>query len=412
RLAWYGAAVVATVVVLAAGMRLDQISLREPISYDGDVLLIMPMVKATIERGSHWRNERMGYPGVYELHDFPVIDHLHFAVIWTIGRVVTDWVLVYNLYHLLTWPLTTLTAMWAFRRLGLSLPFAAAGGVLYSFLPYHYMRGESHYFLAAYWVIPLSWLPALDVLRGDPPFFRRRPEGGYDWALKTRATAWQVVLAAATASAGAYYAFFACAIYCAAGAYAWAAQRAWKPAAAAGLVTALVVAFGVANHLPTVFHSAEYGRNTVTERFAHESETYAMKFAQLVLPIDFHNLTAFSRVKAAYGMYPLNNENTSAPLGAVGAVGLLGLLGVLVVPNRLGWPYRPLAAMALFILLFATVGGLGAIFNLVVFDQIRCYNRFSVYLAFICQFATLWPSAWRSSGSRTRRRRSGSASRS
>lgn len=390
RLAWYALAVVGTAVVLAAGLRLDRISLREPINYDGDVLLIMPMVKATLERGSHWRIERMGYPGVYELHDFPVIDHLHFAVIWVIGRVVSDWVVVFNLYHLLTWPLTTLTAMWAFRRLGLSLPFAAAGGVLYAFLPYHYLRGESHYFLAAYWVIPLSWLPALDLLRGDLPFFRRRPDGGLDWALKTRGTAWQVVLAAATASAGAYYAFFACAVYAAAGAYGWAAHRTWKAAASGAVLAGLVVVFGIVNHLPAVVHAVKYGRNTVTERFAQESEMYGMKFAQLVLPIDSHNLTAFSRVKAAYSIYPQNNENGCAPLGAVGALGLLGLLGVLVVPNRLGWPYRPLAAMALFILLFSTIGGFGAIFNLVLFDQIRCYNRFSVYLAFICLFASLW----------------------
>ncbi|HEX4609145.1 MAG TPA: hypothetical protein VH092_13145, partial [Urbifossiella sp.] len=413
RIAWYAGAVVATAVALAAGMRLvhvtfappaagrvtvvevaglrlDAMDLREPLSYDGDVLLIMPMVKATLERGSHWRNERMGYPGVYELYDFPVIDHLHFACIWLLGRVVTDWVVLYNLYHLLTWPLTTLTAMWAFRRLGLTLPAAAAGGVLYAFLPYHYLRGESHYFLAAYWVIPLSWLPALAVCKGDFPFFGRRPDGGYEWAVRTRAAGWQVVLAAATASAGAYYAFFACAVYAAAGAYGWAVHRTWKAAAAAGLVAGLVAGFGLVNHLPAVVYSFKYGRNTVTERFAEESELYAMKIAQLVLPIDAHNVTEFSRVKAMYtGSYPLNNENSCAPLGVVGAIGLLGLLGVLVVPNRLGWPYRPVAVLALFIVLFSTVGGFGALFNLLVFDQIRCWNRFSVYLAFLCLFAVL-----------------------
>lgn len=389
---WYAIAQLVTIVVLAAGLRLDLVSLREPLEYDVDALLIMPMVKATIERGGHWRNERMGFPGTYELYDFPVVDHLHFAVIWVMGRFTADWTLVYNLYHLLTWPLTTLTAMWALRRLGLTLPFAAAGGILYAFQPYHYLRGEAHYFLAAYWMIPLSWLPALLLCKGEIPFFRRTPEGGYERAVKTRATAWQVALAAATASAGAYYAFFACAIYCVAGLYGWATLRTWRAAASGAALAGLVAAFGVVNHAPSVVHALKNSRAAVTERYAMESELYGMKLAQLVLPIDSHNLLPFRRARAAYtGSYlMMNNENAFDTLGAAGSVGLLGLLAVLVVPNRLGWPYRPAAALALFIVLFATVGGFGAIFNLLVFDQIRCLNRFSIYLAFLCLLALTW----------------------
>ncbi len=391
RVGWYALAFVASAAIIFVGYRLDRVSLREPLEYDMDVLLIMPMVKATIEQGHHWRNERMGFPGVYELYDFPVIDHLHFAVIWMLGRFTSDWVLVFNLYHLLTWPLTAVTAMWAFRRLGLTHAFAAAGGILYAFLPYHYMRGESHYFLAAYWVVPLAWLPALAICKGDLPFFARRPDGSYARAFKTRAAGWQVLLAAATASAGAYYAFFACALYCVAGAYGWVVHRTWKTAASAGLLAALVALFGVLNHLPSIVHALDYGRATVTERFPKESELYGMKIAHLILPIDSHRLVAFRRTKAAYtGTYELNNENSCASLGAIGTAGLLGLLAVLVVPNRLGWPYRPVAVLALFIVLFATMGGFSAVFNLLVFDQIRCPNRFSIYLAFLCLFAPLY----------------------
>ncbi|MDB5306165.1 MAG: hypothetical protein JWO38_367 [Gemmataceae bacterium] len=393
RVAWYAGAAVLTCLFLVGGLRLDAVDLHSPLSYDGDVLLIMPMVKATMERGSHWRNERLGYPGVQELHDFPVIDHLHFALIWLLGKAVPEWVVVYNLYFLLTWPLTTLTAMYAFRYLRLTLPMAAVGGILYAFLPYHYLRGESHYFLAAYWVVPLSWLPALAVCRGDLPFFRRDPDGRYRVSLRRWETLWQVLLGAATASAGAYYAFFACALYSAAGVYGWVVHRTWKAAAAAGVLAALVAGFGVVNHLPTFAYTAEYGRNSVAERAPEEGEIYALKIAHLVLPVDGHNLIALGRLKSMYntGMRPLNNENTCASLGAIGAVGLLVLLAVLLLPGRRGWPYGPLSAMAGFIVLFATIGGFASLFNLLVFDQIRCPNRFSIYLAFVCLFAALWP---------------------
>lgn len=401
RALWYAGAVGLTCVLLFGGFRLDAVNLRYPLYYDQDAPLIMPMVKAVVERDSpvgHWRNPRLGFPAEQELYDFPVVDHLHLFLIWLLSQVVHNWMIVYNLYFLLTWPLTTLTAMAAFRQLGLSFPTAAAGGILYAFLPYHYLRGESHYFLAAYWVVPLSTLPALAIMRGNLPFFRRTPgpesdRPAYRWALADRAALGQVVLAVATATAGAYYAFFACALYAAAGVYGWVAFRAWRPAASAGLLVGLVAGVGVAQHLPALRYALEHGQNSATERFPEEAETYGLKVPQLVLPIDGHNLTALGRVKARYnaGTRRTLNENACAPLGAVGAAGLVVLVGAALLPGRRGWPYGPLAYLAGFILLFALVGGFGGVFSLLVFDQIRCLNRFSVYLAFLCLFAVLWP---------------------
>jgi len=395
RVAWYAGTVALTCLLLVAGLRLYDLDLHAPFNYGDDSLLIMPMVKATLERGfgGHWRVERMGYPGILELHDFPVVDHLHFAVIWLLGRVFSDWALVFNLYFLLTWPLAALATMAVLRRLKLTLPMAAAGGILYAFLPYHYLRGESHYFLAAYWVVPLSLLPALALCKGDFPFFRRDLAGAYRPSLLRRETPWQLLLGAATASAGAYYAFFACAIYGFVGAYGWVRFRTWKAAAAAAGLIALVGAFGVVNHLPALRYVAEYGKNSVTERTPEEAEIYGLKIAHLVLPIDGHNLTYFGQLKAMYNsdLRPMNNENSCAALGLIGAAGLTGLLAALVLPVRRVWPYAPLSALAGFLVVFALIGGVGSVFNLLVFDQVRCHNRVSVYLAFVCLFAALWP---------------------
>ena len=459
RLAWYAAAVVISCGIIFAGMRLDSASLKEPFSYGGgtnssdsiygssalmpDVLLIMPLVKATLERGSHWRNERMGCPGALELYDFPIIDHLHFAIIWFLGQI--DWyavlaflivpfaplvrrvppvrgmgiaagiasllyllihsllgteharylnyVEVYNLYYLLTYPLTTLSAMYAFRRLDLSLPMAGLGGILYAFLPYHFLRGEAHYFLAAYWVVPLSWLPAFSLCRGTLPFFRIEPGGTYRLELRTWPAARQVLLAAATASAGAYYAFFACSLYAVAGLYESVVLRTWRAAASAALLVGCVMAFGFANHLPALVYSLKYERNTITDRQPDESERYGLKFAHLVLPVDGHNFMEFSRIKSMYNSSdrPLQTENSCATLGLIGTAGFLLLLASLFSPTRRGWPYGPLAALALFMFLYGTIGGFSSVFNLLFFDQIRCPNRISIFLAFICLFAALDP---------------------
>ncbi len=40
--------------------------------------------------------------------------------------------------------------------------------MLYSLLPYHFLRGEDHLFLAAYWAVPLGCFLALSVLADTP----------------------------------------------------------------------------------------------------------------------------------------------------------------------------------------------------------------------------------------------------
>jgi hypothetical protein len=365
--------------------------LKSPLGYDGDALLIMPMVKSTLETGTHWRIERMGWPGVLELHDFPVIDHLHFAIIWLIGRLISDWCVVYNAYYLLGYPLTTLTGMYAFRRLGLSLSVSALGGLLYAFTPYHYMRGEAHYFLSAYWLIPLAWLPAFAICKGCLPFFRSEPGGTLHFAPWRKNSIGLVVLMAATSAGGAYYAFFTCAIYGFVGFYQSLVSRSVKPLVSAVVLCGLITAFGVANHLPVVPYAMKNGRANVTDRTAGEAEAYGMKLAQLVLPADSHNFTPFGHLKARYNGIdrPLQNENTASTMGLIATIGFFILLAKLFLPRSRDWPYGPLAAVNAFILLYATIGGFSSLFNLMVFEQIRCPNRISIFLVFLCLFVPL-----------------------
>lgn len=394
RLAWYLGAALLTCVLIFAGLRLDQADLYAPFYYDLDSLLILPMVKSTAENGfgGHWRTERLGAPGVLELYDFPVIDHLHFFLIWLLSKLVSNVILLYNLYFLLTFPLTTITAMAAFRHLRLTLPAAAVGGLLYSFLPYHYQRWENHYFLAAYWMVPLSLLPVLAICKGDLPLFRRKPDGSYEWRLASWGTAGQVVLALATASSGAYYAFFTCAFLSFAAVYSLVVFRKRQTLYSSAALIGLIVVFGLANHLPTIYYQALYGKNPVVERLPEGSDLYGLKIAHLILPIEDHNLRTFSRIKWFYNspLRPSENENKSASLGLFGAAGLVGLIVTLLLPYRLGWPYGPLAGLTLYGVLLATIGGFGSVFNVVVSAQIRSYNRISVFIAFFCFFASLW----------------------
>ncbi|MBN9121348.1 MAG: hypothetical protein J0I06_19720 [Planctomycetes bacterium] len=430
RLAWYGGAMLLSCVLVTVGMQLWKRDLKAPFYYDLDALLYLPLVKTTIEHGSHWRTERLGAPGEQELYDFPIIDYLHFAFLWGLGRVFSDLLLVYNAYSLLTYPLTVLTAMWVLRWLKLSLPTAALGGLLYAFLPYHQERYHYHYFLAAYWWVPVSLVPALAITKGDFPFFRRGPDGRYppltiDWrgvwatvrgAVRGSVSAWKaalgwgtratvtafralftwrslgyIALGAVTASAGAYYAFFACATYAFAGAYAWAIHRTWRAAASAVLVIAPVVAVGYVYHIPTFRYHARYQSNAITSRYPHEADSYGLKVAHLLLPANDHNFRPFATLRTMYSTPDRPAEGESAgSLGVIGGAGLLALIVLAFLPRKRQWPEGTLSALVLYLVLLGSIGAFGSLFNLLVTAQIRAYNRIGVFIAFPCFFVVLW----------------------
>ena len=390
--AGYAAPALIGFAVAVVGLGADRADLRVPLSYSGDALLILPMVKATIETGTHWRTERLGAPGVQELYDFPVVDHLHFAAIWLIGRAVPDPVLVFNLYYLLTYPLTVLAGMAVLRRLELSVPAAAAGGLLYAFAPYHLGRGQEHYFLSAYFTVPLALLLAVRVCQGRLPFFRG-DGAGVRFAPLTWPTPAAVLVAAVTASSGAYYAFFACALLLAAGLYGWAAGHGWRALASAASVIAAVVAFGVANHAPAVAYQYRYGHNSAAHtRLAEEADYYGLKMAQLVLPIRDHRVQELAAMSGRYDspLRAAQSENRLSALGAVAAVGFLALLAAAILPVRKPGPVGPLAALTAAAVLVGTVGGFGSVFNYLVSPQVRCYNRISIFIAFLALAFVCW----------------------
>lgn len=419
-------------LLVGCGMQLWNRDLRAPFYYDNDGLLYLPLVRAVVEQGfwNCWHTDRLGAPYGQELSDFPVIDFLHFAIFWALGKVLSDVLLVYNAYTLLAYPLTALTAMWTFRWLKLSLPAAAVGGILYAILPFHQERYQFHTFLALYWWVPVSMIPAFAICMGNFPFFRRGPDGAYppiaiDWpsvranlkgaargskdawkailrwcghatrvglrTLFTRSAIGHILMGAVTASSGAYYAFFACMCYAFAGLYGWVIHGTWRAMASAALVVIPVFAVGVAYHVPTVLYQAKYQANPITNRYPYEADLYGLKLPHLLLPCNDHNFTPFANLRKMYATPERPAETEPAgSLGFIGGFGLLALIGLAFLPRKRRWPEGAMGALTLFLVLFAITGGLGAVFNQLVTPQIRAYNRVCVFIAVPCLFIMMW----------------------
>ena len=385
----------AALAVALIGLRVthaDQLAAAPLINYhDGDTLLILPLVKDAVERANVWRNDRLAKPGEFQMYDFPVIDHLHFAALWLIGQFTGSYVTAFNVYFVLGFPLATLTTLAVFRRFDLSLPAAGVGGLLYAFLQYHTTRSQAHYFLSAYWVVPLSLYLVLQTCRGEPPLTETR-DGRLRWALWRRGSLAAVVIAVMSALGGAYYAFFTCALLAFAGVYGSVAVRSWKPGLSAALLVGVVWLGGVAAHAPAIAFHATHGPNPApTQRQPHEAETFGLKLADMLMPHVNHQCPKFAAFAAKYhDGRPLPSENIMTPMGLFISAGLVGVGVSFMLPGARRWPYGPLGALVVFAVLLATIGGLGALFNFFVTPHIRAYSRMSVFVAFFGLLASLW----------------------
>src|SRR5204862_231532 len=113
-------------------------------------------------------NPALGAPAGLDLRDVPLSDNnFHFLLLKLLGLFTSDYGLVINLFFLLTFPLVTLSALYVFRQFKISLAPALFASLLYTFLPFHFIRGQHHLFYAAYYLVPLMVMVTLWIASGS-----------------------------------------------------------------------------------------------------------------------------------------------------------------------------------------------------------------------------------------------------
>ncbi len=150
-------------------LRLWDADLRVPFSYSGDGTLNLTLIKTVMERGWFYENPRLGAPSGQELYDYPVLsgDGLHVVLLLARRALhATTRRSSMNVFFVLTFPLVRGLTYLVLRRLAVGPVAALVIAVLYALTPYHFMRGEVHLFLAAYYVVPIGAYLALSVLDG------------------------------------------------------------------------------------------------------------------------------------------------------------------------------------------------------------------------------------------------------
>lgn len=356
--------------------------LRIPFAHAGDGALHAAIAKGTIE-GWPLVLERAGAPGDLDFRNFPALDNFNILVMRILALVVREPGLLINLFLLLTFPLVAATSFLVVRRLGLSLPASYAVSILYALLPYHFRRSVGHLFLSAYYMVPPAIYLAWKLGAGATLFDRRS-------RFPTSAIA--IILG----STGVYYPFFSSIFFLTGGITGAVFRKSAAPLVRAAALIGLVLATIVVNHVPSLLDDGMGASAEVGKRHSSEAEIYGLKIAQLVLPISEHRISDFARLKARYNTGPLVNENDAATLGLLGSIGFVYLLFRLFYrkPSTEGTvSLEPIDHFSIFsaaAVLVGTIGGISALFNLLVSPQIRSYNRLSIYIGFFSLYAFGW----------------------
>jgi phosphoglycerol transferase len=356
-----------------------------PYSYQGDSLFHAWMAKSVSE-GWLFNNARSGYPFGSNFIDFPGSDFGSHLIIKVLALLSSSSVTATNLFFLFSFPIVFISSFCVIRTFGVSRAFSFVGALLFTFIPFHFQR-VSHLFYTWYFVAPIFFYLAFFIFRFSSSQILKTSKKRL-WLKYASIT----IALLAISSFGVYYTLFGVILIFLAG-----ILNLFKTGKPLGLKRALLIIFiltsgALLNITPNLIGKYEQGENQeAAKRFPVESEIYALKLMQLILPRADHRISYAGKLTQSYNTNsPLINENTTSTLGIIASLGLLTcFLYILISLSGTRTDHRLtfLAASTLVLFLFATTGGLGALFAFSISPSIRGWNRASIFIAFGCVLA-------------------------
>lgn len=380
-------------------LRLWDADLFVPFVYQSDALVTGAWVKGLIDNTWWTQSSFLGMPFGQVHYDWPLMDTFDLIIIKILGLLSHNFALSLNLFYLLTFPLTALTTLFVFRTLNISIIQSIVGSLIYTFIPYHFLRGEVHIFFSSYYLIPLVILVIIWMYQGKNILYnaetRKIELGNYH-------TIASLIFCGLMALQNIYYLFFTCFFLLVIGVFHTLSSRNWKYLVSCSLLIGFMMAVFLINMSPVFFYQYQNGSNpSALVRSPAESEFYGLKITQLILPIEGHRIQFLSNITQNYAKTaPLINENAMSALGGTAALGFIFLifwvffrLGESADKHDLADIRSTLDCLSLLnfsAVLLATIGGLGVLAAyLFSFPYIRGYNRISIFIAFFAVVAVI-----------------------
>lgn len=377
----------ATGLVLTYLFRLWDVNPHIPVFYAGDGLLQLNFFQNMKQDFWYFKSPHLGFPFGQDLHDFPAAaDTTNLLISRIFISVTGDINLAFNLQYFFSYFSAFLGAYVGSRIIRLSPINAMCIGLIYAFLPFHFLHGGYHLYLSSYWMIPI-WLSVI-VKEMTAPGWILCLDGQTKFSLTQCAVKKRTLLLLAltiiSASAGFYYSVF---FIFATGFFGLLAIIRERSAKNAGLLLMGLIGSVVAGLqiLPILFFQRSMGANVeAVQRGLGELRYYSLDITKMFLPIRDHRLS-FVRDWVNSLDDSLRAGEYAEPLGLLLALSLLVMLVSYVFQtkskNRIAL-LAPLAQVELFFIGMATVGGGGYFLGVLGFTQIRVWSRITIVLAF------------------------------
>lgn len=345
-----------------------------PFTYSGDGLSHLTLVERAKE-GWIFDNLRMGYPFGSNFLDYPVPDLGSLLALKTLVIMLGNSFKAVNLYFLLGFPFVFIATYIINRKFELSPLLAFVSSVLYAFAPFHFMR-LGHLFYTWYFVIPIFYFIGYKLFTND----------SFDtFSIKYRFFCFLLFIFLSLF--GVYYALFGVIIIGLSGLVGSFRTGRKVNILVASIIVACISLGVLFTITPNLIHKYRNGVNSeVAARSPLESEIYAFKMAQLILPRPGHNITKLATITNKYNQtFPLINENAMSSLGIIGTCGLIILFFatlLILLGREIDIRFRFLSITVYILFLFGTIGGFGTLFALLISPSIRAWNRVSIFISY------------------------------
>ncbi len=337
-----------------------------PLLYAGDGLFTSSLIKRLIDGAWYFNNTATGFPFGAKFLDYPASDAGSFFVLKLLGLITGSYAKTFNLYYLLSFPVTAVVSFYVLRKFSISNTFSLTGALIFTFLPFHFIR-LGHLFYTWYFSPPLFVWFCLRIFTNTPPFFSEEK--------RVKSNTIDVILLLILSSFCVYYAFFGILMLILSGSVASIRFQSRKNILSA-LIAIFIVSAGVgANLAPNIIYRFEHGVNhEVGQRLPLESEAYGLKISQLLLPLREKGLPD------RFAFLQVNNLNSFGTLASIGFLMLIAL--ALIQKNKDSRLYL-LTSLLIFLLLFATIDGFSALFAIFITPSMRAWDRISIFIGFI-----------------------------
>ncbi|NUM36204.1 MAG: hypothetical protein HUU50_16805 [Candidatus Brocadiae bacterium] len=356
-----------------------------------DVNLYLAVTKNISEGG--WLGEfpRLGAPGVLSMQDYPFayFQQHSYILIKLFILAGASYGMAINLFFLVTFSLIAIAAFYFFKLQNISTMVSACCSILFAFLPYHIHTGQMHLALSFYFAIPLSMAIAFWI--AEDKYFKTK-EGKTIKQLDFSKIVLSLIFLFFISSSDVYYVFYAAFIFFFSGLIASHHKKNLKPFFTGIIACSFLLAFVILFLIPVWIHKLQCSPiEAIIDRHWTHSEFWGLKTIQLLLPIRFHILEAFSGIADSYGIYPHCHVNEAVALGLIGSLGFLSLLVWQIFPrpieNSLDQKVLLVSKLNLLSLLCASIGGFFTVFSFFLYPFLRANYRVGIYIAFFSLFA-------------------------